>query len=131
MAGSVTDLLEKIRVRLGGTLSVTAAAPVSFTETQLTAPAQVTTSRNFSGFNKLTAQCLIASINTSVTIRLEGSNDGTNWFNLNSSNLDTTFTANGVQSFVWQGIAANVRANFVGEVGGTAVTLDFVMRLGV
>lgn len=130
MAGTVTDLLYRIGNLLAGTLAVSAIAPISYTEAQLTAPAQTTTARSFSGFSRLTAQLLVATINTNVVIRLEGSNDGTNWFNLNSSNFDTTITTNGVQAFTWQGIASQVRANFISESGGITATLDFVMRFG-
>ena len=129
MAGSITDELAKIRQRLSGTLNVTAAAPMSFTETQLTTLG-VTTTRSFSGFSRLTAQYVIASINTNVVLRMEGSNDGVNWFNLNDANLDTIVTTNGVNALTWQGVAQNVRANFVSELGGTSATVDFVLRFG-
>ena len=81
------------------------------------------------GFNRAYVQVVVASINTNVVVRIEGSTDGTNWANLNVSGTDTTFTANGAQSFVFQGCPSAVRVNFVSESGGTAATLDCVVRL--
>jgi hypothetical protein len=43
-------------------------------------------------------QVAVSSIGTNVVIRLEGSLDATNWFNLNSAG-DVTVTANGVLGY--------------------------------
>lgn len=103
-------------------------AQTSFTETQLTAIG-TTTSRSMSGYSKAFITVLVASINTNVVVRIEGSNDGTNWTNLSVLNVDTTISANGVVGFVFEGCPAFIRTNFVSEAGGTAATVDVITRL--
>lgn len=71
-----------------------------------------------------TIQFKLANKNTSVTVRGEGSLDGTNWFNLDSTNSDTTVSANGTYAFTFEGSITYIRFNFVSESGGTAATLD-------
>lgn len=44
-------------------------------------------------------QVTVSSIGTNVVIRLEGSVDATNWFNLDANNVDTTITANGTYGY--------------------------------
>ncbi|MCG3179659.1 MAG: hypothetical protein BIFFINMI_02000 [Phycisphaerae bacterium] len=68
----------------------------------------------------------VASINTDVTVRFEGSLDGTNWFPLAA---DLVITANGTQAIAASGtVPAYVRGNFVSETGGTAATVTFKYR---
>ena len=43
----------------------------------------------------------VSSIGTNVVIRLEGSVDATNWFNLDSNNVDTTITATAPLATLW------------------------------
>lgn len=93
-------------------------------ETQLTAPGN-TQSLNVTTLSKIRCQYIVANINTNVIVRLEGSNDGTNWDNLDTSNLDKTITANGVYSFTTINVPLfRIRFNFVSESGGTAATID-------
>ena len=72
----------------------------------------------------------VASIDTDVTIRYEGSIDGTSYFNLDVSETDTTYTANGTYSATYVGTLKFVRISLIGETGGTAVTV-VVKYLGV
>ena len=72
----------------------------------------------------------IASINTDVTLRYEGSIDGTSYFNLDVSETDTTYTANGTYSATYIGTLKFVRVSLISETGGTAVTV-VVKYLGV
>lgn len=93
-------------------------------ETQLTAPG-TTTARDVSLFRNTTVSYTVASINTSVTVRLEGSTDGSNWFNLDPSENNTTITTNGTFAFILSNVALHrIRFNFVSEIGGTSATID-------
>jgi hypothetical protein len=66
----------------------------------------------------------VASVDTSVTLRVEGSGDGTNWANLDSLGEDTVITANGSYYFILDNVPAfRVRFNFVSEAGGAAATV--------
>lgn len=73
----------------------------------------------------LTCAYTVANINTAVTVRLEGSLDGTNWFNLDIE--DTRHTANGTYAFSFAGDNMPpinfFRFNFVSEEGGTVATI--------
>ena len=77
------------------------------------------------GFLNHTFQYTIASINTSVTVRALGSIDeGSNFSNLDASNLDTTHTANGTYSMRLPNTPLDqVKFQFVSEAGGTDVTV--------
>ena len=66
----------------------------------------------------------VAAINTSVTVKAEGSLDNTNWFNLDSQDATTTKIANDTYGMVFEGQIAYIRFTFVSEVGGTNVTID-------
>lgn len=93
-------------------------------EPQLTAVGN-TQALDVTPYRNITCQYVVAAINTSITVRQEGSNDGTNWFNLSSIGADTTITTNGVYSFVLSDISLyRTRFNFVSETGGTAATID-------
>jgi hypothetical protein len=64
-------------------------------------------------------QVQVSSIGTNVVIRLEGSVDATNWFNLNAAG-DTTVTANGVLGYsLVQVPVPYVRGRLVSLSGGT------------
>ncbi len=75
------------------------------------------------GCKSFTWQYVVASINTSVTVRVEGSLDNSSWFNLETT--DTTKTANGTYYINWNGRGeiAYTRFYFVAEVGGAAATI--------
>ncbi|MBM4179698.1 MAG: hypothetical protein FJ211_10280 [Ignavibacteria bacterium] len=65
-------------------------------------------------------QVTVATIGTNVVVRLEGSLDATNWFNLDASEADTTLTANGVTAYsVSQVPVPYVRGRLVSLSGGT------------
>lgn len=132
-ATSWTSGTANISILLGhgtGTITISNAVTVIpfFTqfaaETQLTAPG-TTQALDVTAFSRIHCQYVITTINTNVVVRLEGSNDGTNWSNLAQGEVDTTRTANGAYSFVITGIPLfRIRFNFVSETGGTAATID-------
>ncbi len=66
----------------------------------------------------------VANIDTNVVVRIEGTIDGTNAFNLSDSDTDTTITANGTYGFMATGSLTGIRVNFISETGGTAATVD-------
>lgn len=71
-----------------------------------------------------TYQVTVANIDTSVTVRAEGSLDGVVWYNLDFKNVDTVRTANGTFAMTFSKRTNKfVRFNFVSEAGGTAATL--------
>lgn len=111
----------------GGSGGAITRSQVEFTEPQLTAPG-TTASRSFAGYALATIQVDVASINTSVTLRIEGSNNGTTWFNMSTSSTDTVITANGPYGFQFESCPEFVRVNFVSEVGGTSATIDVITR---
>lgn len=93
-----------------------------------TAPS-VGASQVMNGYTRAFITLTIASINTNVVFRIEGSNDNTNWANLDINNQDTTFTANGTYAFTFEGCPQRIRVNFVSESGGTAATITAITRL--
>jgi hypothetical protein len=81
--------------------------------------AGVTDSQVTTGLN-LAFQVTVASVGTSVTIRLEGSVDDENYFNLDESETDTTLTANGTYGYALNGCPVQyVRLRLVSVDGGT------------
>ena len=111
----------------GGGGSTITRAQAEHTEPQLTAPG-TTASRSFAGYALATIQVDVANINTSVTLRIEGSNNGTTWFNMSTSETDTVLTANATKAFQFESCPEFVRVNFVSEVGGTSATIDAILR---
>lgn len=99
----------------------------TITFTQLTA-AGSTDSVKVLGVKSFTFAYTVASINTSVTVRAEGSLNDSNWFNLDIDDSNTIETANGTYAFQYggNGELAYTRFTFVSEVGGTAATIDVV-----
>lgn len=113
----------------GGGGGSSGAISVVHTETLLTAPGFTTTRSLSGGYTKAFVAYTVANINSSVTIRLEGSNDGTTWVNLDPSG-DKTLSANGSDYYQLIDITPlNIRFNFVSEVGGTAATIQVIVRL--
>jgi len=118
-----------------GSLLITDIAPiqsavVEITFTQLTA-AGSTVAVNIQERNCFLFQIVVAAIDTSVTVRVEGSNDNTSWANLDDGGVDTTYTANGTYQLSKDGVKVKyVRFTFVSELGGTAVTLDVKLIAG-
>ena len=69
--------------------------------------------------DNLVFQVQLTSVGTNVVIRLEGSVDATNWFNLNAAG-DTTLTANGTYGYALvQTPVPYVRGRLVSLSGGT------------
>jgi len=63
-------------------------------------------------------QVVVTTIGTNVVVRLQGSNDGTNFFNQQAS--DNTITANGVYGYAISGFPClYVRANLISISTGT------------
>jgi len=93
------------------------------TFTQLTAPGNSNTI-NTAAYNNHTVVYKVASINTNVVVRLEGSVNGTDFANLDEVG-DTTITANGTYGFKLSNSAiTSMRLVFVSESGGTTATID-------
>ncbi len=81
--------------------------------------AGVTSSVATAGVN-LVFQITVSSISTNVVIRLEGSLDDTNFFNLDEDESDTTITANGTYGYCLNGCPTKyVRVRLVSISGGT------------
>lgn len=90
--------------------------------TQLTAPG-TTAVVDVVPYKQHTVQYKVASINTSVDVNVQGSVDGNNFFNLESSNVQKT--ANGTYYLNYKNLPlARMRFNFAAEAGGTAATID-------
>lgn len=92
--------------------------------TQLTA-AGATAALNVGDLSTHILQYTVAGINDNVVLRMEGSVDGTNFFNLSSEDVDVTVVANGTNAFVYDGRVNYIRGRFVSESGGTDATVDF------
>jgi hypothetical protein len=95
----------------------------SATWSQLT-EAGVTDAATVTGYIYHVIQYKVASINTNVIVRAEGSLDGTDFFNLNEANLDTTQTSDGTYGMCYTGGLQKIRFRFVSESGGSDVTVD-------
>lgn len=112
----------------GGTPLNVSAIPAIVFGTDTIAAIGVGTTYSASSFTSIICRYTIASIGTNATVRLEGSDDGSSWFNLDVSEVDTTRTANGTYSFVLERAALMfIRFNFVGQIGTTAtITTAFI-----
>lgn len=95
----------------------------------LDAPTQSVTLGNVSQFRHFTCAYRIANINTSVTVRFEGSLDGTNWFTLMESET-LTLTQNGTFNLRFEGVVRQVRFRFLAEAGGTSATINAEILAG-
>ena len=97
------------------------------TESTLTAPAvgsalQVAVNNTFST-SIYTFIVTVASVNTNVIVRLEGSIDGTNYAPIIANQ---TITANGTTAYSVSGRPVKwLRTNWVSEAGGTAAEVTF------
>lgn len=62
----------------------------------------------------------VSGIGTNVVVRLEGSLDDVNYFNLDQNDLDYTITSNGTYGYALNGCPVEyVRVRLVSFVGGT------------
>ena len=68
------------------------------------AAAGVTSSLPVSYNTLHTVAVTVAAIGTNVVVRVEGSNDDSNYFNLSAAGTDTTITANGTYGFQYSGV---------------------------
>ena len=97
--------------------------PVAFA--QITAATGATAAVNVEPYNTICYQITVASINTTVDVRVEGSLNGSSWFNMDDSGSDTQYSADGTYRLDKSGVAVKyVRLHKTDESGGTAVTLD-------
>jgi hypothetical protein len=79
------------------------------------------------GGRDIAFQVTVASIGTNVVIRMEGSLDGTSYFNLDQNNSDTTLTANGTTGYILSSAPVRyVRMRLVSLSGGTPSVSGFV-----
>lgn len=95
----------------------------------LTAPG-TTSAKECAGYVKHTIQLKVAGINTSATVRVEGSLNGEEWFNLDAADSDVTITTDGVYGMFFEGTLGYIRFRFVSEEGGTDAVLTAIY-LGV
>jgi len=103
---------------------------LTYTNAQLVAAGD-TDVVDMSGCNGIVFQYVVAAKNTSVTVRASGSHDNSSWFNLDFDNTDTTHTANGTYAMQYDGRVAYTKFTFVSEAGGTDVTVDVQMYIGM
>lgn len=98
---------------------------------QLTAPGSTDVIR-VSGCKNFIYQYTVASIDTNVVVRAEGSLDNSNWINLDVDNADTTVTTNSTDGFHYDGDGelSYARFRFISESGGTAATIDVIIKIG-
>ena len=68
-------------------------------------------------------QYTVATINTSLVVKAEGSVDNSTWFDLSEDESAITKTANGTYAMLCETEVPFVRFTFVSEVGGTAATI--------
>jgi len=73
-------------------------------------------------------QYTVADINTNLVVRIEGSHDNSNWYNLDADEVDTTITANGTYAFRFEGEVPYARFYFVSKAAGSP-TIDVVVFL--
>jgi len=73
----------------------------------------------------------IATIDTNVVVRIQGSLDNSNWFNVDEDEQDVTYTANGTYALRYQGKGEvrYLRLYVVSESGGTLVTVDIKVKI--
>lgn len=102
---------------------------IVYTEEELTSPG-TTTPRQMTNFRDAAWSVKVANINTSVSIRFEGSMNNTDWFNLYGLSEDIVINSNG--TFYYQKNNCNIeyiRFNFVSELGGTTAIINVITRL--
>ena len=82
-----------------------------------------TSAKECIGYVKHTIQLKIENVNTSVTVRVEGSLDGEEWFNLDAEDSDLIIDEGGVYGMFFEGSVGYIRFMFVSEDGGTDAIL--------
>ncbi len=73
------------------------------------------------GLDNVLLESTVASIGTNVVLRVEGSLDDTNWFNLDAAGIDTTVTANGIIAMLaeLEKVIPFVRLFWISSSGGS------------
>lgn len=120
---SIEAHIEELMIGGATKYMIIADTNVASAITQMTAPgasAWIATGKALNHTIALT----VANIDTNVVVRIEGTIDGIDAFNLNTSGIDTTLTANGTYGFKYTGSLTGIRVNFVSESGGTAATIN-------
>lgn len=120
---SIEAHIEELMIGGATKYMIIADTHVSTSITQLTEPGASAWIATGKALNH-TVAVTVASIDTNVVVRIEGTIDGTNVFNLSDTDTDTTITANGTYGFMATGSLIGIRVNFVSESGGTAATID-------
>jgi hypothetical protein len=83
----------------------------------LTAPGVTDAQKSTGAY--LSFQVTVSDIGTNVVIRLEGSLDDVNYFNLSTGSVDYTLTANGTYGYVLFAPVQYIRVRLVSFSGGT------------
>ena len=120
---SIEAHIEELMIGGATRYMIIADTNVASAITQMTAPGASGWIATGKALNH-TVALTVANIDTNVVVRIEGTVDGTNAFNLSDSDTDTTITANGTYGFMANGSLTGIRVNFVSESGGTAATVD-------
>lgn len=105
-------------VNLGGGSPGGSGSLIVSTIGPLTSPG-TTTPVSVSVGSPVTFQVTVTSIGINVVIRLEGTLDNTNYFNLDANEADYTLTANGIYGYLVEAPLASVRLRLVSVSGGT------------
>jgi len=129
VAEETTQVANGVKLDAIKTATEFLTTPAESSETQLTVPG-ATPNLSAENYNQGTFQYVIGTIDTDVVVRFEGSLDGTNFYNLDVTEADTTQTTNGTFAAKFTGKNKFVRFNFVSESGGTAATIDVDIMLG-
>jgi hypothetical protein len=80
----------------------------------------LTTVANMEQYDSCVFSVTVASVGTSVTIRIEGSLDNSNWFNLDAMEEDSVLAGNGTAGFSIQNAPIPyLRGRLVAISGGT------------
>ena len=91
--------------------------------TQLVTPG-ITTTIDVTGYSTHTIVYKVSTISTNVVVRLEGSIDNVNWFNMSDAGTDTTKTSNGVYvAYKYSFKMKYFRFNYV-SCSGLGATID-------
>jgi hypothetical protein len=98
--------------------------PFGYNSTFDTAPLDALTAPGVTEAQKSTGaylsfQVTVSGIGTNVVIRLEGSLDGNNYFNLATGNIDYTLTEDGTYGYALLAPVQFVRTRLVSVSGGT------------
>lgn len=97
------------------------------TASALTTPGS-TPPQSMAGYNMATYQVVVSGIGTNVVVRIEGSVNGSGFFNLSPTNADTIITSNGNYGFSFGGKLSAIRFTLVAVNGGSPNVSSFLLR---